>query len=262
MIQTDEIVVVFEESLRGVAAEVVAMYPPIKEELENILNWSVDFRPTAVLTVDRQQFEKMTGSRFVVAYAVPQRHLMVIDYSQMDRDFRSMLKHELCHLLLHNKIKDGELPRWLDEGVCQWVSDGIAEILMSRKGALLETAVLSERLIQIRTLGKHFPEDEKSLLLAYEESKSLVEFIDHQFGREGILKLLRHLQDGHRLDEAIYKSLSIPFAELEQRWQSHLREKITWFTYLANNLYGILFFLAALVTIVGLHRACHPSFHI
>jgi hypothetical protein len=254
VIQTDEVVVVFEQSLRGVARDVVARYPAIKAELENILNWSVDFRPTVALTVDRQQFEKITGSRFVVAYAVPHRNLLVIDYSRMDRDLAAMMKHELCHLVLHNKIKDGELPRWLDEGVCQWVSDGIAEILMSRKGAVLETAVLSKRLIHLRALERHFPEDEKSLLLAYEESKSIVEFIDHQFGRDGILELLGYLQDGHQLDEAVVKSLSMPFAELQRRWQSHLREKITWFTYLAKNMYGLLFFLGALITIAGFVR--------
>ena len=254
MMQTDELAVVFEESLRGEAEHVVTMYPAIKAELENILTWSVDFRPTAVLTVDRQQFEKITGSRFVVAYAVPQRNLMVIDYSRTDRDLGAVIKHELCHLLLHHRIKNGELPRWLDEGVSQWVSDGIAEILMRRKGAVLETAVLSESLIQIRTLEKHFPDDENSLLLAYEESKSLVEFIHHQFGRDAILELLRHLQDGHHLDEAVLQSLSIPFTELERRWHSHLREKITWLTYLTNNVYGILFFLAALITIAGFIR--------
>ncbi|MDY6844602.1 MAG: hypothetical protein SVW57_10975, partial [Thermodesulfobacteriota bacterium] len=35
---------------------------------------------------------------------------------------------------------------------------------------------------------------------------------------------------------------------------NHLQQKITWFTYLINNLYEILFFLAALITIFGFIR--------
>lgn len=257
MIQTDELVVVFEEPLTDVAEEVVNIYPVVKTELENILNWVLDFRPTVVLTVNREKFEKMTGSKLIVAYAVPQRNLMVIDYSKMNTAPFSLgiiMKHELCHLLLHNQLKGGELPRWLDEGIAQWASDGVAEIMMSRKGSILDTAVLSKKLISIRRLSKGFPEDRKSLLMAYEESKSIVEFINHEFGKDGILDLLRHLQAGYEIDAAVKKSFSVSFQELERSWHVHLRKKITWFTYLANNLYGILFFLAALITVAGFIR--------
>jgi len=257
VMQTDEIVVVFEEPLRFVANEAVNIFPTIKSDLESILNWTLDFRPTLVLTTNRERFEEMTGSGVVVAYAVPQRKLMVIDYTKMNTapfSLGSIMKHELCHLLLHNRVKNGRLPRWLDEGISQLASDGIAEIMMSRKGSILDKAVLSNKLLSIKRLSQSFPRDKESLLLAYEESKSFVEFINHEFGRERILDLLGHLQEGSEIDGAVLESFSIPFDELERRWHTHLRKKITWFTYLANNLYTILFFLAALITIAGFVR--------
>lgn len=257
VIQTDEIVVVFEEPLRFVANEAVNIFPTIKSDLESSLNWTLDFRPTLVLTTNRERFEEMTGSGVVVAYAVPQRKLMVIDYTKMNTapfSLGTIMKHELCHLLLHNRVKNGRLPRWLDEGISQLASDGIAEIMMSRKGSILDKAVLSNKLLSMKRLSQSFPRDKESLLLAYEESKSFVEFINHEFGRERILDLLGHLQEGSEIDGAVLKSFSIPFDELERRWHTHLRKKITWFTYLANNLYTILFFLAALITIGGFVR--------
>jgi hypothetical protein len=257
VIQTDEIVVVFEEPLRFVANEAVNIFPSIKSDLENILNWTLDFRPTVVLTTNRERFEEMTGSRVVVAYAVPQSNLMVIDYTKMNTapfSLGTIMKHELCHLLLHDQVKNGRLPRWLDEGISQLASDGIAEIMMSRKGAILNKAVLSKKLFSIRGLSQSFPRDKESLLLAYEESKSFVEFINHEFGRKGIQDLLGHLQAGNDIDGAVLQSFSIPLDQLERRWHLHLRKKITWFTYLANNLYTVLFFLAALITIAGFVR--------
>ena len=257
VIQKDEIVVVFEEPLRFVANEAVSIFPTIKSDLENSLNLILDFRPTVVLTTNRERFEEMTGSTVVVAYAVPQRNLMVIDYTKMNTapfSLGSIMKHELCHLLLHNQVKNGRLPRWLDEGVAQLTSDGIAEIMMSRKGSILNKAVLSNNLFSLRVLSQSFPRDKESLLLAYEESKSFVEFINHEFGRKGIQNLLGHLQNGNEIDEAVLKSFAISFDELERRWHIHLRKKITWFSYLANNLYTILFFLAALITIGGFVR--------
>ena len=125
---------------------------------------------------------------------------------------------------------------------------------MSRKGSMLDGAVLSNRLLSLRRLDKRFPRDEKSLLLAYEESKSLVEFITQEFGRKKLLDLLKHMENGDEVDVAILKSFSIPQDELQRRWHTHLKKRITWFTYLASNLYGILFFLAALITVAGFVR--------
>jgi hypothetical protein len=257
VIQTDEIVVVFEEPLRFVANEAVNLFPRIKSDLENSLNWILDFRPTVVLTTNRERFEQMTGSKVVVAYAVPRRNLMVIDYTKMNTapfSLGTIMKHELCHLLLHNQVKNGRLPRWLDEGIAQLTSDGIAEIMISRKGSILNKAVLSKKLFSMRALSQSFPRDKESLLLAYEESKSFVEYINHEFGRKGIQDLLGHLQAGNEIDGAVLQSFSIPLDELEKRWHIHLRKKITWFTYLANNLYTILFFLGALITVGGFVR--------
>ena len=256
-IQTDDVVILFEEPLRVVAKEAVNIYPRIKSDLENNLNWPLDFRPTVVLTNNRERFEEMSGSTIVVAYAVPQRNLLVIDYSKMNTDpfsLATVMKHELCHLLLHKQVKNGMLPRWLDEGISQLMSDGVAEIMMNRKRSILDRAVLSKKLLSMRSLTDSFPRDTESLLLAYEESKSFVEFINHEFGKEGIQSLLGHMRSGYETDAAVLKSFSVPFEEIERRWRVHLRKKVSWFTYLANNLYGIIFFFAALITIAGFVR--------
>ncbi|MBW2722638.1 MAG: hypothetical protein JRC67_10640 [Deltaproteobacteria bacterium] len=245
IIQTDQLSVLFEKPLRIAAKEIVDMYPTLKTELENTLEWTIDFKPTIVLVNDSEKFQEMTGNSLIVAYAVSQRNLIVIDHPKMNTkpfSLGSIIKHELCHLLLHDKISNVILPRWLDEGVAQWVSDGIAE------------TVLANKLLSLRRLDERFPRDEKSLLLAYEESKSLVEFINQAFGRKGLLDLLKHMEAGDEVDVAILKSFSIPPDELLRRWQTHLKKRITWFSYLANNLYGILFFLAALLTVAGFVR--------
>ncbi len=257
IIQKKEVIVLFNKPLRIAAKEVADIYSGLKAELEKTLRWKLNFRPTVLLIKNRDVFQRMAGSNLVVAFAMPQRKLVVIDCSKINAYPFALgitLKHELCHLLLHNYIKRGNLPKWLDEGVCQFVSDGIAEILMYKKRSVLNEATLSGKYISIKDLTERFPKDEKPLLLAYEESKSLVEYIISKFGRNGILKILEYLKDGDEVDVAILKSLSISFDELERRWHNHLSKRITWFTYLSNNIYGMLFFLAALITIYGFIR--------
>jgi hypothetical protein len=120
VIEKRDFTVVFQPSLRSAAQEVVDMYPYVMADLENIIGWNLDSIPSILLMKDRKIFLRMAESPLTVAFAVPEKNLIVIDYSRMRaRPFSLgiMLKHELCHLLLHNHIRGPDFPRWLDEGV-------------------------------------------------------------------------------------------------------------------------------------------------
>ena len=253
-LQSIDVTVVFEKPLHAAAREVTTIYPDVKAELEKIFVWKLDYSPTVILIRDRKMFQRMVGSTLVAALAVPQRKLIVIDYSRMtSRPFtlRTILKHELCHLLLHSHIENGKLPRWLDEGIAQWVSEGIGEIVMQRNRSILERAMLTGTYIRLRRLEYHMPDSGNDLLLAYEESKSIVEYILGKFGKKGILKILERLKDGDGIYAAVRKSLAISLPDLEDRWHKHVSRKVYWLSLISNYLYEILFFFAALLSLAA-----------
>lgn len=257
VLYANKITIVFDEPLRAAAGQVANIYPTIKRDLEKIFHWSVDFQPTVVLIQERQHFQRMAGTDVIVAFAVPQKNAMVIDYSKMHSTpftLETTLKHELCHLLLHHHINKVKLPKWLDEGVSQWASDGIAEVIMDYNRSILPQAILSGRYYRMRTLDDSFPREKRSLQLAYAQSKSFVDYMGREFGKDIILNLLNSLRHGLTLDTAIEENFSISFADLEKRWLSHMRKKTTWFTYFTIHVYEILFFLGAVVVIVGFVR--------
>lgn len=252
------VVVLFEQGLRARAEEIADIYPGIRKELEKIFKWPVAFEPTVLLVHDEETFQRMAGTDLVVAFALPEKNAMVIDHSKMTRDpftIEATLKHELCHLLLHHYIRDDRLPKWLDEGVAQWVSGGLAEIMPDHGRAFLDGAVLAGRTISMRALTRRFPRGKKGLLLAYEESRSFVDYMIEHYGTAGILSVLDHLRQGEMADEALRKGLSISLDELENRWLQTLKKRVTWFTYLAHHLYEVLFFIGALITILAFVRA-------
>jgi hypothetical protein len=164
------------------------------------------------------------------------------------------MKHELCHLLLQLQVDDGKLPKWLNEGLAQWVSQGIAELIFTQRRSVLNETVLRGRYVRIRTLTNRFPREKKSLQLAYEASKSFVEYIVKKHGINGIEKVIQHLKAGDTQENAIVAGLSISLDELEKGWHDTLRKRVTWFSYVVNHLYEILFFLAALIMIYGFIR--------
>jgi len=255
-IQTKDFTVSYEGRLSNVAAEVAQVYPVVSQELIETLKWEMDFRPKIILTGDRDAFRKIVGMDIITAFALPDRDLIVVDTSRVyTKPFtlRSTLKHELCHLLLHRNIDSGLLPRWIDEGVCQWASGGVGELMADDGGRILTKAAVSDRLISIRELAR-FPMDEPSLILAYEESKNIVEYIVRDFGKTELMQILENLKEGDTINGSVQKSLGLPLSELESKWHSSLKRKYTWFAYLSANLYTIIFSLAALITVYGFIR--------
>ena len=254
IIKNNQVIVQYEKPLKIVAEEIIRIYPSIKKELENTFKSIISFRPTVHIIKESKTFQKTIGNNLVVAVAISKNDLIIIDNSKMKSHpftLEATLKHELSHLFLHHLVEKGGLPRWFNEGVAQWASSGMTEIIIGENKDLLKQATLSGRLIRIRDLAYGFPEDEKHLLLAYQESKSIVDFIDNEFGPDRIIRIITYLKKGDNIDTAIHKALSLTSYELEKRWHTYLRTKYTWFTYLSSHLYQILFSLAALTSIYG-----------
>lgn len=250
----ERVVVRFDEPLLNAAREIMRIYPGIRAELERDLGWAAAIRPEVILLKDSVSFRKSAESDLITALALPEKNLVLIDYARMHVTpftLEATLKHELCHLELHHHVRGVSLPRWLNEGICQWVTGGFAEIMTDKSRSALRDATLSNRIIGIRGLSERFPAGERDLLLAYEESKSIIEYIVKEFGASGIRAIVNHMAAGIHPEDAVQKSLMISLDELERRWRSSLGKKTSWFSYVGDNIYEILFLIAALMTLSG-----------
>ena len=246
------VTVFYEEPLRVGAENAARIYPLVKRDLEKLFKLKITFKTRVFLIKQDRTFHRMVQHPLIVAFAVPNKDLIVMDYPKVSSDpfsIETTMKHELCHLVLHHHVGRGFLPKWLDEGIAQWASGGIAEIIRGNKKAYLNKAIMRGRLIRMESLDLRFPADNDSLLLAYEETESIVSYIVQRFGVEGLLRILDNLSQGYEWREATSKALSTPFAELEADWQRSLKKRLTWLSYLIDNLYEILFIFGALVVV-------------
>jgi len=253
VIKNSAVEVRFDEHLDNAARKVRGAYTSVSADLGKRLGWEVDFNPVIVLIRDRGKFRRIAGNDMTVAFAVPSRYLIAIDYSKMETapfTLETTLKHELCHLLLHHHISPGYVPRWVDEGVCQWASNGLSEIIMDPQWSPLKEAALSGRFLSIEDMSS-FPQERRPLLLAYEESRSIVEFITAEYGVKGLVSVLEQLREGETPERSIEKGLSISLSELEAKWQGRVKKGATWVTYISSNLYEMLFVIAGLITAYG-----------
>lgn len=258
IMQNDDLAVVYDPPLQAAAGEVLRLYPILRQELQALLGWRLNIRSQVVLIRTNQQFRQITRNRPIVAFASPQKNLIVIDYSRMSTrpfNLRITLKHEMCHLLLHEHIKTARLPRWLDEGVCQWASDGIGELLMDKSWSGLDAAVMAGQTFRFSQLASRFPTSKSGLMLAYEQSKSLVVYIERRYGKNALIDILGDLKNGENIDTAIFQNLPLSLHQLENDWLVEIESTPRWLVFFANNIYGILFFFAAVLLVVGFIRA-------
>jgi hypothetical protein len=249
-LQDRNITVYYDDSLQPAAQRVLQLYPQVYHDLVKIFGWKLRAAPSILLLQNRKYFLRMAESPLSIAFAVPEKNLIVIDYSRVVmRPFRLSitLKHELCHILLHQHIPLASLPRWLDEGLCQWASDGIDEIVMDQGQSILNRAALSKDFIPLGELRRRFPRDERGLILAYQESKSFVTYLSSRFGTSQVLLMLNLLGEGTDNGTAVQRAFSIPLEDLEKQWHQSLTPKLTWLAQISYHLYEILFAFAAIV---------------
>lgn len=256
-LQHPDVTIRYDPTLKATANDIYRIYPRIKSELEATFGWEMSYKPTLILIQDKDYVGRVTGNPIAVAFAVPTQNLMVIDCSRLHirpHQLDQILKHEMVHLQLHYHIKSVHLPRWLDEGAAQWASDDIGELLVAPQQSLLEQALLAGNTIPIDDLSDGFPRERKNLLLAYEQSRSIVRFIIAQYGEHKIFEILDSLKSGNDIHTTVDDRLSLTLNELENRWIDHQKKHTGWFTFVAGHIYDLLFFLAAFLTIIGFVR--------
>jgi hypothetical protein len=256
-LEDNKVIIVFDYQLKKIAEGIQKFYPQIQLEIKEKIAWKLSYRPRIILFKDSTAFQRAVNNPYIIAYALPANELMVIDNSKMNINpfnLETTIKHELCHLILHDHIQAVNLPRWLDEGIAQWVCGGIDEVIFRERGSLLDSAVLSGRFIPLRSLQANFPRDKNSLLLAYEQSKNIVEYIIKKYGEQGLQNLLERLKNGHPIEEAINDEFAISFPDLEAEWRNHLHKQAIWLTYLIDHLYELLFILGGILLCFGFIR--------
>ncbi len=257
ILETNHAVIQYPPRLDNVAQQIARMFPPVKLELEHTLHLMVDFKPNILLMNDRRRFRETFGGDMVVAVAIPDRNLMIIDYTRMvDNPFRlrSTLKHELSHLVLHRHIDSAILPRWLDEGVSQWVTGGLSELATDPGWSVLESAAMRDNLYRFDELTS-FPSGRSETMLAYQQSLSFIEYIVDAYGERALIEILYEMQHSASADRAFATVLPHTLRQVEHNWVNHIQARVSWFTYISRNMFQFIFLIAAILVVVAFIKA-------
>lgn len=125
--------------------------------------------------------------------------------------------HELTHILVGRNAFScmGTRPGWLEEGLAMY-SEG--ELDSGMQG-LLDSAILSNNLITLRSLNGGFSELPEKANLSYSQSYSVVKFMIENYGREEMSDLLNALSEAKPIDDALLEVYGFDTDGLDSAWR-------------------------------------------
>jgi hypothetical protein len=113
---------------------------------------------------------------------------------------QTVIAHELTHLVFHHAVDNpyNTVPRWLDEGVAVYESEGYT----AQWQGYVNAAVSSNTLIPLDGIAGLFPSVQSGFYLAYGESVAAVDFFIRTYGEPRFWELVKSYANGVSDDEA------------------------------------------------------------
>ena len=134
---------------------------------------------------------------------------------------RETFDHEVSHILVHGLVGEGDLPRWLSEGLAIWqAGESVVQRLASA-----QRATLSDSLMPLSELNDRFPAAGGGVSLAYAEAALFVRWLEFHYGHRSLILLLHQLARGTSLERAFHLTFHASLADLEARWAAGLRRQ-------------------------------------
>jgi len=155
-----------------------------------------------------------------------------IIYSYPDqKEFSSILVHELTHIIFHEYVGRDKLPAWLDEGIATYMEDKYGNQKYRRSLPALKRKIKSNSHIDFPELNAMSPEELNDrrtdyITTFYVESYSIVNFIIEKYGKYRFSNFLSSLRGGYTLAQSVAKiSYELKSLEkLEKKWEEFYQE--------------------------------------
>jgi hypothetical protein len=194
--------------------------------------WTWDERVHIIIYKDQQTFVDATGQPDWSKGMVDRDKLlsdsrMIVTYPQETSLEKSVLPHEISHLILRDFLGQKKIPIWFDEGVAQLYEDQ-KRMLADRLVRSLMRAKQYIAFRQLFTTDIRGEQDPVKVQIFYAQSVSIIDFLISQYGSDAFGRLCQRIREGDSFESALrtaYSNQLNSIQELEEKWVKHIIEK-------------------------------------
>jgi len=210
---------------------------------------------TILVAPSQKVFDRITGGQIPewgIAAAEPEQSIIFLKsprFARPETDLKSVVLHELSHVLLSAASGGNSIDRWFDEGLAMTFSEDKRFFETMN----LARAVFSGEIIKLNKIDDVLTFRRQKAGLAYQESLSAAQFLIDKFGSEALAGIIREIGQNTGMDAAMQSAIGMGFKEFEDRWYQAMRIKYRWavflnFPFLVSVLMVVLFITAFFMT--------------
>ncbi len=212
-------------------------------------------RVVIVIAPDRASFRQLAGPgapEWGAALAFPESNRILLQGSRAGSDAgepRSVLRHELAHLALHERL--GELPsRWFDEGYASYAAGewGRDETLATNLALIANISPTLDGLDDGFLRGSTAAEG--TYALAYRAVADLAALDPAR----GLTLFFEYWRETHSFDRAVRSAFGITGEAFEKRWRAQTRRRYGAIAVFADVTVATLLLLVVLVPLWVMRR--------
>ena len=126
--------------------------------------------------------------------------------------------HEMTHLLIDQAVDSplAKIPAWLNEGLAMYFESGPRS-----PSTTLERAARRGRLMPLRSMGS-VPGRPFDVAMFYDQSRDVVRYMMNVHGKQKMAALLRAINEGKRIEKAVFAAYAMSLEELERDSRARL----------------------------------------
>lgn len=267
-ISKDNINIEYESANKNLAKYILEISPKVRESVADKTGINYSAPINIKISPSKTAFNQFTGinNLDVQGVAMSEINLTVINSENVFKiskdDIFKLLEHEFSHIYLGNYISHNsgvEFPRWLNEGLAQYVSGGANELFSYSFQNSLQSAFISNKVLPFSILTASFPNTQDNFTLAYAQSLSMVEFLVKNYGADKLKVFINELKNEGNFYTAFSKVYPQSFGEIEKEWLSEKRESNYTYdyyfsTHIDSVINGLIVFAAILAFTVNFIR--------
>ena len=141
-------------------------------------------------------------------------------------DFRHVIRHELVHVFMTNKIywvlKNHRIPT--DKMPPLWFVEGIAEFLSTEPDAqaemVMRDAVINNYFFNLDNIWKIY-----GSFLMYKEGQNFLEFVEEKYGKDKVINFLENFWMYSKFNEVMEYTLQKKIEQIDAEWEYYLKKK-------------------------------------
>lgn len=149
-------------------------------------------------------------------------------FAKLESNLRQIVIHELSHVALGMALNGKPVDRWFDEGFAQYVS---GEVNL-RNSILFARSLLTGDVLDLNEVNDVLTFRREKAALAYEESRTAVEYLVEKFGESMLVQIVEAVKDGMKMDAALHSRTGMDFIDFQSEWRHTMKRRYLWYVLL------------------------------